>query len=87
MKNIKVKTTVQFNDFLEDVTRYPGDVFMVSEERLNEIYEKGGSWVEVVERLEMTEDDNASEVETDEDDASEKTTKKQSGKKTGKGKA
>lgn len=78
-KSIKVKATVQFNDFLENETRYPGDEWVVTEERLEEIYTKGGPWVEVIEEK--------SEENFEEDKGSKKTSKKGSDKESGKGKA
>lgn len=53
---IKVKTLVQFQDFLENQLRYVGDVFEVTKERLEEITTKGGNWVEVIKDINSTED-------------------------------
>ena len=86
-KSIKVKATVQFNDFLENETRYPGDEWVVTEERLEEIYTKGGPWVEVVER--SVEEDLQEEIKEEEDKGKggKKSSKKGSDKESGKGKA
>ena len=46
---MKVKALIQFVDKKENTTREVGDEFIVSEERFEEIVEKGGAhWVEEV---------------------------------------
>lgn len=50
---IKVRALIVFEDYKEQTTRQIGDIFEVSEERLNEILTKGGAWVEVVEEQEQ----------------------------------
>ena len=52
----KVRAIIIFDDYLEGVTRYIGDIFEVTDERYNEIITKGGNWVEVVEDEEKEQD-------------------------------
>lgn len=52
---IKVRALIVFDDYLEGVTRYIGDVFEVTDERYNEIITKGGPWVEIIENEEEKE--------------------------------
>lgn len=75
---IKVKAIEDFQDYKEEVTRYVGDEFEVTEERYEEIIEKGGNWVIPVE-----EDDS----ETAEDDSETAAKGKKGSKKNDKGKA
>lgn len=75
---IKVKAIEDFQDYKEEVTRYVGDEFEVTEERYEEIIEKGGNWVIPVE-----EEDS----ETAEDDSETAAKGKKGSKKNDKGKA
>lgn len=53
---IKVRALIVFEDYREQTTRQIGDIFEVSEERLNQILTQGGAWVEVVEEQEQDEE-------------------------------
>ena len=53
---IKVRALIVFEDYKEQTTRQIGDIFEVSEERLNQILTQGGAWVEVVEEQEQDEE-------------------------------
>lgn len=75
---IKVKAIEDFQDYKEEVTRYVGDEFEVTEERCEEIIEKGGNWVIPVE-----EEDS----ETAEEDSETAAKGKKGSKKNDKGKA
>lgn len=46
---MKVRALIDFEDLKAGKTRYIGDIFGVSKERYEEILEKGGAWVEIVE--------------------------------------
>ena len=46
---MKVRALIDFNDLKTGKTRHIGDIFGVSKERYEEILEKGGAWVEIVE--------------------------------------
>ena len=62
---IKVRALIVFEDYKEQTTRQIGDIFEVSEERLNEILTKGGAWVEVVEEQEQDEEQQEQDEEQD----------------------
>ena len=53
---IIVRALIVFEDYKEQTTRQIGDIFEVSEERLNQILTQGGAWVEVVEEQEQDEE-------------------------------
>ena len=63
---IKVRALIVFEDYKEQTTRQIGDIFEVSEERLNEILTKGGAWVEVVEEQEQDEEQGLSKLKRSE---------------------
>lgn len=75
---IKVKAIEDFQDYKEEVTRYVGDEFEVTEERYEEIIEKGGNWV-----IPVAEEDS----ETAEEDSETAAKGKKGSKKNDKGKA
>ena len=85
---IKVKAIEDFQDYKEEVTRYVGDEFEVTEERYEEIIEKGGNWVIPVEEddSETAEDDSETAEDDSETAAKGKKGSKKS-KKNDKGKA
>ena len=74
---IKVRAKIKFDDYKEKVTRNAGDVFLVTQERYNEILTNGGDWVEEVEEIEEVE-----EVEEVEKVEKEKSTNKRTPKTT-----
>jgi len=63
---IIVRALIVFEDYKEQTTRQIGDIFEVSEERLNEILTKGGAWVEVVEEQEQDEEQGLSKLKRSE---------------------
>jgi hypothetical protein len=63
---IKVRALIVFEDYKEQTTRQIGDIFEVSEERLNQILTQGGAWVEVVEEQEQDEGQDLSKLKRSE---------------------
>lgn len=63
---IKVRALIVFEDYQEQTTRQIGDIFEVSEERLNQILTQGGAWVEVVEEQEQDEEQDLSKLKRSE---------------------
>jgi len=63
---IKVRALIVFDDYKEQTTRQIGDIFEVSEERLNQILTQGGAWVEVVEEQEQDEEQGLSKLKRSE---------------------
>lgn len=63
---IKVRALIVFEDYKEQTTRQIGDIFEVSDERLNQILTKGGAWVEVVEEQEQDEEQGLSKLKRSE---------------------
>ena len=46
---MKVRALIDFEDLKAGKTRHIGDIFGVTKERYEEILEKGGAWIEIVE--------------------------------------
>nr|DAX89325.1 MAG TPA: dimeris T4 recombination endonuclease VII [Caudoviricetes sp.] len=63
---LKVRALIVFEDYKEQTTRQIGDIFEVSEERLNQILTQGGAWVEVVEEQEQDEEQDISKLKRSE---------------------
>lgn len=63
---IKVRALIVFEDYKEQTTRQIGDIFEVSEERLNQILTQGGAWVEVVEEQEQDEEQTLTKLKRSE---------------------
>lgn len=63
---LKVRALIVFEDYKEQTTRRIGDIFEVSEERLNQILTQGGAWVEVVEEQEQDEEQDLSKLKRSE---------------------